>query len=369
MFRFSKKMVALATAISLGVGVPAAPAAEAFSIGDAIGIGVAGAQIAAARKQAMAQADKEIKYYNETEEGRYALLEKFKEQYGVETDYELNQRMDNMMASLTEAVAKVDPSIREKPYIYFVNSQESFNAFCAMGHVMSVNAGAFRFVANDDELAAVVGHEMTHGQKNHTASSVRRNINHAVNAAAAGAVLGGIVGSLTSNIALVHANAHNSKKDEKEADEGAFIYITHSNYNPGACAAIWQRMLEKYGNNDQHGVDLLLGPSDHPNHGARRDKYEKSLYEYSGKHVHVKDGKVTVNGKDFAQVAPDAGMSGAERAYFVQGNLAAAYKNGHNKSEAHVQNGTVMLGAQPIIKPVKGDESADVLAQRLNSIK
>ena len=127
------------------------------------------------------------------------------------------------------------------------------------------------------------------------------------------------MGSLTSNIALVHANAHNSKKDEKEADEGAFIYITHSNYNPGACAAIWQRMLEKYGNNDQHGIDLLLGPSDHPNHGARRDKYEKSLYEYSGKHVHVKDGKVTVNGKDFAQVAPDAGMSGAERAYFVQG--------------------------------------------------
>ena len=39
--------------------------------------------------------------------------------------------------------------------------------------------------------------------------------------------------------------------------------------------------------------------SDHPSDGDRRDAYAKKLYEYSNKHVTVKDGTVKVNGKDF----------------------------------------------------------------------
>ena len=62
-------------------------------------------------------------------------------------------------------------------------------------------------------------------------------------------------------------------------------------------------------------------------------------------------------------------MSGKERSYFVMGNLARTYINGQNKQQATVQNGTVMLGNQPIITPVEGDEDAQTLADRLNAIK
>ena len=113
----------------------------------------------------------------------------------------------------------------------------------------------------------------------------------------------------------------------------------------------------------------FFNPSDHPESDARRDAYVKKLYEYSGKHVTAKDGVVTVNKKTLMIVAPSADMSSAERSYFVLGNLAVAYHNGQNKYAATVQNGTVMLGNQPIVTPVSGDESAQVIADRLNDIK
>ena len=80
---------------------------------------------------------------------------------------------------------------------------------------------------------------------------------------------------------------------------------------------------------------------------------------------------VKVNGKDFIKPAPAAGMSSAERSYFVAGNLAAVYHNNAKKAvpTATVANGILMMGNQPIISPQGSDPSADELAARLNTIK
>ena len=153
---------------------------------------------------------------------------------------------------------------------------------------------------------------------------------------------------------------------EREADALAFVYITHSNYNPGACAAVWQRVMDKSKGQENVMQQFL---SDHPSDGDRRDAYAKKLYEYSNKHVTVKDGTVKVNGKDFVTPAALGDMSSAERSYFVVGNLAAAYHNGHNKDAAYVDGKTVMLGPQPIMTCTYDDESAQKLADRLNKIK
>ena len=62
-------------------------------------------------------------------------------------------------------------------------------------------------------------------------------------------------------------------------------------------------------------------------------------------------------------------MSSAERSYFILGNLAVAYHKKQDKHNATVQNGVVMLGNQPIIEPLDGDEDAQTIADRLNAIK
>ena len=369
MKKFTKKFAAGLTAAALGLSLTLSPTtAEALSWGDAIQIG--GAVISA--NQQMAEVKKQIDLINNTEEGRQALYQKFRETYGVSENVAKAGRLDNIMSNLSAAVAKVDPTIKEKPYLYFVADQKSVNAACGMGHIMMVNDGTFDFFATDDEIAAIVGHEMGHGQKDHTAKSVKDSINKQMIAqigvtAAGGTTLANLIGAL----ALTNTIADYGRGKENEADNLAWDYILHTNYNPGATAAVMQRFVEAGIGKKQSGLEMLFNPSDHPDSEKRRDNYAKKLFEYSKQHAEVdkKTGKVMVNKKEFVIPAATNKMSSAERAYFVLGNLATAYHKGFDKQAATVSNGTVYLGSQAILTPIDGDESAETLAARLNEIK
>lgn len=315
--------------------------------------------------------DKSVKYYDQTKEGQTELYNTFTKKQGVVNNSYLNGRLDTIMTRLSASIAKEDPSINELPYRWFINPSKEFNAACAMGHVMTVNQGLFTLLDNDDEIAVVLGHEMGHGQKHHVASAQTKMLNVEIGKAILAESLGAsainnlVLNTLANNIETVHI----TRNDEWQADNLAFGYVTGAGYNPGATAAVWQRVMEKYGNNKQDFVGDIFSPSDHPSHQQRRDNYEKKLYEMSGKHVQVKDGTVYVNGKEFIKPAATSGMSSAERSYFVEGNLAAAYKNGHSKSQATASGNTVYLGAQNIMTSVNGDPSAAELAAKLNKIK
>ncbi len=371
---FTKKIAAAITGATVAatLAMPVQPA-EAF-LSEAINIGATIASASAQRKALK----KEIDRLSNTEEGRQSLYQLFREKQGVNTNSGYNSRLNTLMKNLTDAVAKVDPTVRDKPYLYFVSADESINAACALGRIMLVNAGTFANMPNDDEIAAIVGHEMGHGQSNHAAKSVMKNLDKqtmaqiGVTAAGAGGNLAGIAANLAGNIALQQSIAHGSRKFETEADNLAFDYILHTQYNPGACAAVMQRFVDLMGDKEKqrsNGLSSLLNPSDHPDSDKRRDNYLKKLYAYSGNKVSEKDGAITINKKHFIIVAPANSMSGPERACFVLGNLATAFHRGQDKKAATVQNGTVMLGNQPIITPAEGDEDAQTIADRLNSIK
>ena len=350
-----KLAIALTAAVlSTPLAMTAAPQTAEAGWGDVIGA-VAGGAIYAA------ELNKEINYINNTEEGRNAYFEQMKQHDGVCDDWTINSRVDGIMGNLISAIGQVDGSIYDKPFQYFVNEQEDFNAYCTLGRNMSINKGVFSLTDNEAEIAVVLGHEMGHGMKDHPAKGAKRSLGPAVLAAATGgSVLGNIAATLWNNNGI-------TKPQEWEADNLSFEYMTHTNYNPGATAAIWQRVIDNYGDNNS---PLTARISDHPSNSARRDNYQKKLKEYSGGHVEVtKNGVVEVNGQTFCTPAATSNMSSRERAYFVQGNLAAAYHNGHNQSDAYADGSTVMLGAQPVMTCVDGDEDAQTLATRLNSIK
>ena len=362
--KFFATLTAAAFSFSLMFGAPATVEAGAESlIGTGIAIGIQAAQL-------NAQINAQIKRYDQTEEGRQELYDSFRQKYGVNNDPEYNAQLDRIMENLTKGVAKIDPTINQKPYLYFVSNQDSINAACSMGHVMMVNAGTFKKITNEDEIAAIVGHEMGHGQKSHVAKANKKHLQKQVTATVAGTALGGgALTSLITQIALNHSVAHGDRKHETEADLLSFDYMIHTNYNPGACAAVMQRFVDLSIGAKQSGAIAFFNPSDHPDSEKRRDAYVKKLYEYSKNHVTAKNAIITVNNKTLMKVAASSDMSAAERSYFVLGNLAAAYHNGQNKNAATVQNGVVMLGNQPIIQPIEGDESAQVIADRLNDIK
>lgn len=366
--KFLSLTAAAVTSFSLIFGAPATASASAADlIGAAIQIGAESAAL-------NAEINARIRHFNETEAGRQELYNSFRKEHGVCEDAAYNAMLDRVMANLTKGASAVDKTVKDKPYLYFISNDENVNAACSMGRVMMVNVGTFKQIKNEDEIAAIVGHEMGHGQKDHVAKGQKKALQKYVMANLAGTAVSGTVGggaltSLMTKALLNQSVAHGSRKFESEADLCSLDYMLHTNYNPGACAAVMQKFAEMDKGSKRSGLENFFNPNDHPESDKRRDAYVKKLFEYSGKHVTAANGIVTINKKTFIKVAPSADMSGAERSYFVLGNLAVAFHKGLNKQEATVQNGTVMLGNQPIITPLEGDEPAQVIADRLNEIK
>lgn len=355
-----RKAAAAAAALTFSVSMAPAPTAEAGwtdIIGAGIQIGVQYAMV-----------DQAMKHYDN--EGRHEFFAMMKENYGVNEDEVLNARLDNIMEELTQGVAAVDPSIREKPYNYFINVDESFNAFCSLGHNISVNTGMFHLTANDDQIAVVVGHEMAHGQREHVRKSLKGSLNATILGTIVAEATGyeALGGLLVNNISAVHV----TKPKEWEADHLAFDYIIHTNYNPGACAALWQRVMERYGDNSHNFVGDIFSPSDHPSHKERRDNYSKKLTEYSGNRVKVVLGDsgavVEVNGHELVRPVSVKWMSSAERAYFIAGALAKVYHD-EGGGEAYVEDDRLYFGSREIMAPLAEDPGAEDLAVLLNRIK
>lgn len=352
--------VAVMAAVSLPMGIVPVQPVQADLITDVIG----GLQV----KSALS---KQIKHYDTTKEGQSEIYQSVTKQTGVLHNEYYNERLASIMNRLSTSIAQTDPSIKTLPYRWYVSPDTTFNAACTMGHVMVVNKGMFDLVSNDDEIAVVLGHEMGHGQKHHVANSTQKKVNVEIGKMVLADTIGGsglnnlILNTVSNQIETVHID----RAAEWEADNLSFGYITRAGYNPGATAAIWQRVMEKQGDNASNFVGEIFSPSDHPSNQERRDNYANKLYEMSGKHASVKDGTVYVNGKKFIKPAATSSMSSAERSYFVLGNLAAAYQNGHSKQQATASGGTLYLGPQNIMTPVNGDPSAEELAAQLNKIK
>lgn len=343
-------------------GVCAPPKAEAF---DWISV-AARAVAASAQKAAIVES---LEYYDS--DGRGELMQELKKENGVNYDPTANAMLERIMSRMSYGIAKIDPSINEKPYDYFVNNDTSFNAFCALGHNVSVNIGAFDFVGyNEEMLAAIIAHEMVHGQKDHSLKGAKKKLSVDVVMASIGGELG--AGSiLAASVVAVHAkNSGITKKSEWEADNISFDYMAAAGYNVGACAAIWQQVYEQQ-NHRSNVLQDILAPSTHPSPEDRRDNFAKKMFEYSNKKVKVdeKTNAILINGKEFVVPAATASMSSLQRAYYLAGNLAEVYHDKQEKSGAYVKGGIVYVGDTAIMTAMPGDGSAQSIADKLNQIK
>ena len=333
--------------------LPPAPPAEAFSIGNAIGavIGVS-AQYAALNKQ--------VNYLDG--EGRDKYMSAVKEKEGVNEDPEANAMLDDVMTRLTAVIAKEDPTLAKKPYHYFVNNNKNFNTYCTLGHNVSVNIGLFTTLNyNEDEVAFVLGHELTHGQRNDPANGVKNTFPISLLAAVAGSQSNMLQAVGTQVLANLGSAKLVTMPMEKKADEVGFTYAVEAGYNPGGGSALWQRVIEKMGTSKETFLGSVFNPSDHPGNISRRDKYTERMYEYSGNKVNVdsKTGVISVNKKAIGTVKPGGSMSALERGYLVAGNLARVYHDEPNSTlTAYADYNALYFGGRRIMGLEYGDDGA-----------
>ena len=311
--------------------------------------------------------NKQVSYLDN--KGRDEYMGQIKNKYGVNTDPTANAMLARIMTRLSDAVALTDDSIVKKPYNYFVNNDKSFNAFCTLGHNMSVNIGAFdKLNYNEDELAFVIAHEMGHGQKNHPAAGVKRALPLSI--------LGALYASQNRNsassvgaalVTTIGTAKWVTKPMESQADKLAFDYAVAAGYNVGAGAALWQHILEQNGSKSSGFAELF---NDHPTSVSRRDNYNKKITEWSKNQVTVnkETGLITVAGKPFYTPAKTTNMSPQEQAFLIAGNLSAVFHDGgqHDAVWTNSEN-TLLVGEQPVMS-FDGVADADAVEKRLRDI-
>lgn len=156
----------------------------------------------------------------------------------------------------------VDALVRELPSEWQSTAWEvqlfddpSPNAFALPGGKVGVNTGMLTLATDQDQLAAVLGHEIAHVTFRHSGERVSQNIVAQTGLSVAGALASArtspetarAVTSLLGAGAQVGVLLPFSRKHESEADIYGQELMARAGFNPQAAATLWQNMQRQAG--------------------------------------------------------------------------------------------------------------------------
>ena len=150
-------------------------------------------------------------------------------------------------------------------------SDKAVNAWCMPGGKIAVYTGLIdQLDVTDDELAAVMGHEIAHALREHGREKAGQSAGMGVAAAVGGLLIGSYFGidpdlgqSALSTIGELAYMRPNSRGMEQEADRIGVELAARAGYDPNAAISLWQKMAKV----SDGGVPQWL--STHPSHDSR----------------------------------------------------------------------------------------------------
>jgi predicted Zn-dependent protease len=135
-----------------------------------------------------------------------------------------------------------------------VLTSKDVNAWCMPGGKIAVYTGLIeRLNVTDDELAAVMGHEIAHALREHARERIGRQMATQTGTAIGAAALEIFTGvRLDPNLAGTVSQAvfvlPNSREAEQEADRIGVELAARAGYDPRAAVTLWQKMGKLGGN-------------------------------------------------------------------------------------------------------------------------
>lgn len=166
---------------------------------------------------------------------------------------------------------------------------ESPNAFALPGKNVGVHTGMIKLAKNQDQLAAVIGHEIGHVLANHGNERVSQNLIVQGGLVATQLALGNdsttdglIVGALGVG-AQFGVLLPFSRKQESEADELGIKYMASAGFDPAGAPQLW-KVMKTAGAGGQ--PEFL---STHPSPDSRISALSKLVPKYKNDYQAVKD--------------------------------------------------------------------------------
>ncbi len=142
-------------------------------------------------------------------------------------------------------------------YHFVLLDTEEINAFSAPGGLIMISRGMVRLCKNEDELAAVLAHEVGHVENQHGLRAIKKGrLTSALTTLAleAGKNLGGselaqvteaFEGSIT-DITGTMMNSGYARTTEFQADKSAVAIMKSAGYNPAALVGMLQEMQKRW---------------------------------------------------------------------------------------------------------------------------
>jgi predicted Zn-dependent protease len=179
----------------------------------------------------------------------------------LDTDTARTNRVKAITQRLIAQAAVVVPASAKWSWQVHVIDDPSVNAWCMPGGKMAVYTGLITKLAiTDDELAQVMGHEISHALLQHgrerMSRAVATNVGLQVGSIATGVNLTGL-----ESVAMIALELPNSRTAETESDILGMEIAARAGYNPNAAVTLWQKMSQ-IGGNSKPPEWLSTHPSD-----------------------------------------------------------------------------------------------------------
>jgi len=171
----------------------------------------------------------------------------------LNTDKNLLNRVRNISYKLIDKAIFFRDDANEWKWEINVEDNEEVNAYCMPGGKIMVFSGLVEKTnATDDELAAVIGHEIVHALREHGRERMSTALIQQVGIIGFAAYIAN-KGTRVSTDAAVQAVAlgttlffalPNSREQEREADKMGIELMALAGYNPMAAVSLWRKMNE-----------------------------------------------------------------------------------------------------------------------------
>jgi len=190
----------------------------------------------------------------------------------INTDGRVVERVSHITGRLVAQAIRLRPETAKWQWqVKVIDDPKTVNAWCMAGGRMAVYTGLLeKLQPSDDELAQVIGHEISHALANHQAEKMSMMM-----ATSVGVLLVGV--ATDSNAAVAGAAAAaavavslpNSRTAETEADRIGIELAAKAGYDPRAAVSLWKKMAQVGGSRPPQFL------STHPSPETRVDDLAK----------------------------------------------------------------------------------------------
>lgn len=187
-----------------------------------------------------------------------ALLQKNYVQAGKPINEQVDAAQYARLQRIFSRIHTVSHLADEQWTAYLLPDKE-WNAFTAGGTEIFVYKGLMDEVKSDDELAAVIGHEIAHVTANHIYEQQAYTL---------ASMLQGSDSAKRDTFQAAY-----SVVNENEADQVGILYSALAGYDPAAAARVWQRMYNDKG-------DYSLSANTHPLNSQRYQNAQQLAAQY-----------------------------------------------------------------------------------------